>query len=587
MTCRICLLAVIIGTIGSLGTDAQPLPAELIVTNAAVYTVDSDRSWAQAIAVRDGRLVYVGPAEGVKRFQGSSTRMIDARGRLVLPGFHDAHIHPLVAALERDDCDVSQKTDRASLIAAVSRCATTAPMKPWIVAFGWKEALVSAPSATSQALDRAVPDRPVVVKAAYGGQSIWVNSRALRIAGLTASTPDPTGGSIERDPVTRAPTGIFRGAARRLVMRHVPAPSTHQLDLALRAGLRELARLGVTGFHDAYAPPESLERYEAADRDGSLTALVRAAIPVGMTAEAETDQARVSELRDLRRASRGRRFAANAIKIHVDGMIDLRTAALLQPYEPGNDTKSGSGLLGHAHYSQDRLNQLATLLDREGFQLHIHAIGDRAVRMALDAFEAARLRNGSRDARHIVAHVHLIEHSDATRFARLGAVAGLQPILARDPTYLAMLRPLLGSIRVDRAFPLRSISDAAARVAAGSDAPDSSANPLESIEAATRLPREQLTVADAVAAHTIAGAWQDFLDGETGSLELGKRADFIVLDRNLFEVPLADIHRARVLWTVVEGQEVYRAENWDERTRDKVQQRSTIDPLNGASATSR
>jgi predicted amidohydrolase YtcJ len=565
MTCRICILAAIIGTIGSLGTGAQPLPAEFIVTNAAVYTVDSDRSWAQAIAVRDGRLVYVGSAAGVKRFQGSSTRMIDARGRMVLPGFHDAHIHPLAAALERQDCDVSQKPDLASLIAAISGCATAAPTKPWIVAFGWKEALVSAPSATSDALDKAVPDRPVVVKAAYGGQSIWVNSRALRIAGVTASTPDPSGGSIERNPVTREPTGMFRGAARRLMMRHVPAASAHQLDLALRDELRELARLGVTGFHDAYAPAESLETYQAADRDGRLTALVRAAIPVGMTTEAESDQARVSELRDLRRLSRGRRFTANAVKIHVDGMIDLRTAALLQAYEPGDDTRTESGLLGHANYSQDRLNRLATLLDREGFQLHIHAVGDRAARMALNALEAARRRNGSRDARHIVAHVHLIEHSDATRFARLGAIAGLQPILASDQTYLAMLRPLIGRVRADRLFPIRSIGNASARVAAGSDAPDSSANPLDSIEAATRRPREALTAAEAVAAHTIAGAWQDFLDAETGSLELGKRADFIVLDRNLFEMPPADIHRARVLWTVVEGREVYRAENWDER----------------------
>jgi hypothetical protein len=167
MICRISPLAVIVGTIGSLGTGAQPLPAEYIVTNAAVYTVGSDRSWAQAIAVRDGRLVYVGTADGVERFQGPSTRVIDARGRMVLPGFHDAHIHPLAAALERDDCDVSQKTDLASLTAAISRCATTAPMKPWIVAFGWKEAQVSARIATSQALDQAVPDRPVVVKAAY------------------------------------------------------------------------------------------------------------------------------------------------------------------------------------------------------------------------------------------------------------------------------------------------------------------------------------------------------------------------------------------------------------------------------------
>jgi predicted amidohydrolase YtcJ len=564
MICRISPLAVIVGTIGNLGTGAQPLPAEYIVTNAAVYTVGSDRSLAQAIAVRDGRLVYVGTADGVERFQGPSTRMIDARGRMVLPGFHDAHIHPLAAALERDDCDVSQKTDLASLTAAISRCATTAPMKPWIVAFGWKEAQVSARIATSQALDKAVPDRPVVVKAAYGGQSIWVNSRALRIAGVTVSTPDPTGGSIERDAVTRGPTGIFRGAARRLVMRHMPALSAHQLDLALRDELRELARLGVTGFHDAYAPIESLETYQAADRDRRLTALVRAAIPIGMTVEPSTDEARVSELRHLRRASRGSRFAANAVKIHVDGMIDLRTAALLRPYEPGSDTTSRSGLLGHPNYSQDRLNQLATLLDHEGFQLHIHAVGDRAVRMALDALEAARRRNGSRDARHIVAHVHLIERSDATRFARLGAVAGLQPILASDQTYLAMLRPLLGSVRVDRVFPLRSMSDAAARVAAGSDAPDSSGNPLESIQAATRQPREQLTLGAAIAAHTIAGAWQDFLDGETGSLEVGKRADFIVLDRNLFEIPSAEIHSARVLWTVVGGQEVYCAENWDE-----------------------
>jgi predicted amidohydrolase YtcJ len=398
------------------------------------------------------------------------------------------------------------------------------------------------------------------------GKAFGSIRRCCRSSGITAATPDPDGGFIERDPATRAPTGILRGAARRLVTRHMPEPSTQDLDLALREELRQLARLGITGFHDAYAPPESLETYQRAEREGKLMVLVRASIPVGMGASAETDQTRLSELSNLRRVHRGNRFAANAIKIHVDGMIDLRTAALLEPY--AGDEGIRSALPGYTNYSQDRLNELATRLDREGFQLHFHAVGDRAVRMAFNALEAARRQNGSRDARHIIAHAHLIDDTDAGRFARLGAIAGLQPVLATDQTYLAMIRRLLGVKRAARLFPLQLLSDAGARVAAGSDAPDSSPNPLQSIESASR---GGLPLADAIRAQTIEGAWQHFLENESGSLKVGKRGDFIMLDRNLFEMPSTDIHRARVLWTVIGGQEVYRAENWNGKT-EKAQE---------------
>jgi predicted amidohydrolase YtcJ len=566
-------------------TPVPLAPADLVLKNATIYTVDAVRRWAQALAVRDGRLVYVGTDEGVGKLIGPRTRLIDLNGRLVLPGFHDSHAHPIAAGIQRTRCDLTKARSIEEVLARVKAYAEADLQKSWILGFGWNPSLFPEDKLHKRLLDSVVSNRPVLLTAAGGGQSIWVNSRALTISGVTDATPDPKNGRIERDQATGEPTGVFRGAARGLISRHVPAPTHQEYREALRYALKEFARLGIVSFEDAYATPMSLAAYTAAQREGTLTARVRAALPFHAELDPGKDNEQVRRLLEERRIHKSgqsgqgeqyRRLRADVVKLHLDGTIDVRTAALLDAYQPLGKQRGGPGFAGLPRYDADRLSQLATRLDREGFQMHLHAVGDRAVRMALDALAQVRKANGTKDSRHIITHLHLVHLLDVHRFQQLGVVANFQPVMASANDYNSRLvEPLVGPQRSQRLYPIRSLMDSGAMVTAGSDWPDSSLSPLEGIQVAlTRqavetvnhsawIPEQRVDLTRMIAAYTIAGAYQSFTDRDSGSLEIGKWADFIVLDRNLFAIPIREIHRTKVLWTMLEGQEVFRAEDWN------------------------
>jgi predicted amidohydrolase YtcJ len=541
--------------------SAAPAPADLVLTNGAVYTVDGARSWAEAVAVSGGKVVFVGTGAAVKPWIGPKTRVVELAGKMVLPAFHDSHVHPISGGVEALECDLNGLATQDQILEAVRKYAAAHPEAKWIRGGGWELPLFPNGNPSKALLDQVAPDRPVYLSAA-DGHSAWVNSKALSMAGVTKATPDPPHGRIERDPTTGEPSGALREDAADLVGRLLPPHSAKQLEEGLRRALRIANGFGLTSLQEADAGEGDLAAYAALDARGKLTARVNAAIHV------DTDKglAEVPRLKALRDKYRGQRLRADAAKIYADGVLETRTAAVLEPYIGFGDDR------GKANLTPGAFQALATALDKEGFQIHIHAIGDRGIRDALDALESAEKTNGRRDARHHIAHLELIEPPDIPRFRRLGVIANFQPLWANGDRYITeMTEPTLGPERSRWLYPIASVVAAGGVTAFGSDWSVSSMNPLDGIEVAVThrepskgpgpawLPQEQIALPEAIAGYTIRGAYLDFTEKETGSIEVGKAADLIVLDRNLFEIPASQIHEAKVLWTLLEGKEVYRA----------------------------
>lgn len=525
----------------TVGLWAQP--AELVLRGGDVYCLDERRSWARALAVRQGKIVYVGDESGVTGWLGPATRVVDLQGKMVLPGFCDAHVHPLLAGLEAARCQLNDLATVEAVKDKLKVYAAEHPDLPWIVGSGWSLTLFPEANPRRQDLDAVVDDRPVALESA-DGHSMWLNSKALQLCGIDAATPDPPGGRIEREPGGH-PSGTLREKALALVQCHLPPTTKEQRKAALLWGLQHLNRLGITSFHEANAGPEDLSVYSELEQQGLLTARVVAAQTL----------APVERLKQLRSQYQGSRLRPTAVKIFLDGVVEARTAALLQPYV-GHSTR------GELLLAPEELRLRVRELVGAGFQIHVHAIGDRAVRQALDSFEASP----SADLRHTIAHLQLIDPADLARFAQLGVVANVQPYWAQPDEYVtAFANPLLGPERARRQYPLASLLKSGAVLAGGSDWSVSTANPLQAIEVAlTRrapgsrqpswLPEERLQLDEALAAYTRNGAFLSHLERETGSIEVGKWADLVVLERNVFRLAPEQIHEVRVLQTYLEGQ---------------------------------
>jgi len=536
------------------------MPANLVLRNAVVYTLDAARTWAEAVAIAQGRIVYVGPESGITPWIGSHTAVINLQRKMVLPGFHDSHVHPLSGGIGLGECYLGDFTTQERILDGIRHCADENPQKPWIRGGSWDLSLFPNANPNKFLLDKIVPDRPVYLEAA-DGHSAWVNSRALELAGISKQTPDPPHGRIERDPKTGEPTGTLREYAMSLITEHLPDYTAKDNLNGLRRGLKAAARFGITSIQEAAADESNLKAYAELDRRGELTVRAVAA----MLADPGKGVSQVSRLLELRRDYQGHRLRANAVKIMLDGVIEAQTAALLEPYV------GGAGNRGNANWEPAALKRLVTALDVEGFQIHVHAIGDRATRMALDAFEHARTLNGSRDSRHHIAHLELINPQDLPRFQHLRVIANFQPLWAfPDPYVTKLTYPVLGPERSRWLYPIGSVRKTGAMVVCGSDWPVTSMNPLEAIQVAiTRagltggpgaawIPEELVDLPTMLAGYTINGAYVNFQETETGSIEVGKAGDLVVLDRNLFDIPAHEIHRTKVLLGMFEGKEVYR-----------------------------
>ena len=550
--------------LGPSPTDSVPYPVDLVLRDAAVYTVDAARTWAEAIAIDEGRIVYVGTNEGVIPWIGQETKVLSLQGRMILPGFHDSHIHLVTGGIELGECNLLDLDTQESILDTIRHYAATHPDEEWIRGGGWELPAFPGANPHKRLLDAVVPDRPVFLTAA-DGHSAWVNSAALALAGITRATPDPPNGRIEREPATGKPTGTLREEAMQLVMKYMPPYTAEDYLEGLRRGLAMANRFGITSVQEASASKEILEAYHTLDKQGELTVRVVAS----MKADLSRGKRQILQLKTWRDVYKSPYLRAHTVKIFADGVIEARTAAMLEPYL---DRPNSRGTL---NLEPDSLHQLVTALDRAHFQVHVHAIGDRAIRTTLDAFAEARKQNGIRDSRHHMAHIQLIDSLDILRFRPLGVIANFQPLWAYADTYITELtEPALGPARSRWLYPIASVMKTGAMVVFGSDWSVSSMNPLYGMQVGvTRLgledstgtpwiPQERVDLATMIAGYTINGAYLNFEEQETGSIEAGKAADLVVLDRNLFDVPSRDLHQARVLLTLLEGKVIYQAENW-------------------------
>ncbi|MET9472052.1 amidohydrolase [Streptomyces sp. NPDC002917] len=542
-------------------------PADLVLTGGPVLTMDPARSRATTVAVTGDRITAVGHDE-VRELIGPRTEVVDLSGRLLVPGFQDAHIHPVTAGLELAQCNLTESRTAADTLAAVRTYADSHPDREWITGGGWSMEAFDGGSPTRDRLDTVVPDRPVfLVNRDHHGA--WVNTRALTLAGITRDTPDPADGRIERDD-RGEPTGLLQEGAMDLVAQHTPRSTPADRLTALLRAQHLLHSYGITAWQDAIvgvygSMDDASDAYLTAARDGSLTARVVGALWWDRERGAE----QIPELVARRKELTGGRFRAGSVKIMQDGVAETGTAALLTPYLDAcgcATTNSGTSFVDPVE-----LRRYVTELDALGFQTHFHALGDRAVREALDAVEAARTANGRTDTRPHLAHLQIVHPDDIPRFRELGATANIQPLwAAHEPQMDELTIPFLGDERAALQYPFGALLRSGATVAAGSDWPVSSAEPLHGIHTAVNriapdgegpvfLPGERIGLTAAIAAYTAGSAHVNHLD-DTGSIRAGALADLVVLDRDVYASPPEEIGATRVLQTYVGGRRVHDTE---------------------------
>jgi predicted amidohydrolase YtcJ len=533
------------------------LPADLVLTGGSVFTADAASTVAEAVAVRDGRISWVGPADEAEEQAGPETQVVDLEGRTVLPGFQDAHLHPAEGGLTSLRCDLHGTDSREACLETIARYSAEHPELDWIVGTGWSIDSFKGGTPSRADLDAVVPDRPAFFDN-RDGHGAWVNTVALAAAGITRETPDPPGGRIERLE-SGEPQGTLHEDAMFVVMRLLP-PTTHdEWERAILGAQAAHHALGITAWQDARVEAETLAAYRSLAESGELTMRVEG----NLLWDRERGDDQLDELVELRSVGSVGRLRIRGAKIFTDGVLENFTGALLEPYV-------GTDNYGISMVARDDLRRIVTLLDARDFQVHMHTIGDRAVRDALDAVQAAQEANGRRDMRHHLAHLQLVHPEDLPRFAELGVVANVSPYWACHDAYVDELtEPFIGPERSARMYPFASLLRAGARLAFGSDWTVSTADPLLQIEVAvTRIapdtrwrepliPEEGLDLATALTTFTAGSAYVNFLEGETGTLEPSKSADLVVLDRDVLDPGAGPIGDAKVVLTLLAGEVVY------------------------------
>ena len=561
VTALAAVIALCVGACGKTETPEKSTGADIVFTNGRIYTVDASRSWAEAVAITEGRIAFVGSNSGADELIGSNTNVVDLNGRMMLPAFQDSHIHPIGGGIEASACDLNGLNDLASYRSVIGEYAAANPDVEWITGGGWAMSVFGPGGAPSRTIiDELVPDRPVFLTS-QDGHTGWANSRALEIAGINKDTPDPVDGRIDRDPVSGEAIGSLQEGAMSLMRQYVPGdtPTTRRQGLIYAQNM--LHSYGITSIQDASVRRDSLETYAALEKSGQLKLRVVASL----WWERDKGSEQIERLLALREEfSEGALLRPTTVKIMMDGVMENYTAAMLEPYLiPGSSR-------GIPMVPPETLNQVVPLLDAAGFQVHFHSIGDAAIRYALDAIEEASLENGQLGNRHHISHIQMWDPADIPRFADLEVVANFQPVWAYADDYVTELTiPFIGEERARWMYPIKSVLDTGATIAFGSDWSVSTANPFPQMETAiTRkdadddtdtsfIPEERIDLETAIVAFTINAAFVNKQENETGSVEVGKLADLIVLDKNLFETEQDDISETKVLLTLFGGEPVY------------------------------
>ncbi len=553
------LALVAVGAISTLAQSSATI-ADVIVTNGKVYTVNQAHPWAQAVAVKDGKIVVVGKNEDVLRLRGTDTKVIDARENLVLPGFGDAHVHFMEGSMTL----LGVKLDDAKTIAAIQKnvkdYAATHPGDGWILGMGWSyDAFGEEALPDKKYLDEVASDRPIFLTC-YDGHTTWANSKALQLAGIDRNTPDPENGTIVRDAQGN-PTGALKESASQLVRKVVPEPTREQRLKALRLGLVEARSHGVTRIHSAGGDFEYFDLYDELRKNGELTARFYISYfldPPGLTPEIRTS------LEKARSTYHDDWLSAGVVKTMLDGVVESHTAAMLTPYADNPAIK------GKTFWEPAQYQVTVTELDKNGYQIFTHAIGDGAVRLALDSYASMSKINGTHDSRPRIEHIETITEQDIPRFGKDGVIPSMQPLHAYpDADTLEVWLKNAGAEREPRAFAWNSIAQAGGRLAFSSDWPVVTISPWPGVQTAlTRqthdgkpvggfVPEQTITLDQALEAYTMGVAYAGKREKSEGSIENGKLADLIVVDQDLFKVDPHTIDRTKVLLTMVGGKVVY------------------------------
>lgn len=533
---------------------AQQAPADLVLVNARIYTADGARPVVDALAVRGGRIAFVGDRAGAQALVGPRTQVVDLDGRTVIPGMTDAHAHVAGLGQALRNVDLVGTRSYDEVIARVVERARSTSKGEWITGRGWDQNNWGDTRwPTHDALSRAVPDHPVYLTRVDGHAGL-ANAAAMRAASLTRDSRDPDGGEILRDARGDA-TGVLIDNAQRLVGRAIPASSRAQLKEAIKAAIAEMHRWGLTGVHDAGASAQVLELYEELGREGALNIRLYAMI---------SDHAPTIEAwfkRGPLVAAYDGTLWVRSIKLYQDGALGSRGAALLEPY---TDAPGTTGLLVSA---PEHIKDVASRALVAGFQVNTHAIGDRGNRLVLDSYEAAFKARPTADHRFRVEHAQILHHDDIPRFAALGVIPSMQASHQTSDMYWAGVR--LGETRLRGAYAWRSLIASNVIIPNGSDFPVEPVNPLLSFKASVArqdsrnwpaggwFPEQRMTREEALLSMTLWAAYAGFQEAELGSLTAGKRADFVVLSQDIIRVPTDAILETQVLSTWVGGRKVY------------------------------
>jgi predicted amidohydrolase YtcJ len=556
--------AVLISLAAAVVIFAQPpRAADTIITHGKVFTLDARHPWAQAVAVAGTRIVSVGEDAEIEKLRGPGTKVIDAGGRLVLPGFVDCHIHFLDGSLSLGRVNLEGAKDAADIQQRLRDYAAKHPGKDWVLGRGWNYAMFGAEALPHKKyLDEVFPDRPVFLEG-YDGHTYWANSNALSAAGITNDTADPPNGVIVRDPKTHEATGALKESAQRLVAQVVPTPSRSENLAALRAGVKWSNEHGLTRVHSAGGDFEHLDLYDELRREGQQTLRFYIAYFLNPPELRPQD---IDTIEAARRKFHDEWIDTNVVKMMVDGVVESHTAAMLEPYSDDPSTK------GKLFWDPAKYAAAVAELDKRGLQLFTHAIGEYGVRTALDAYEHAEQVNHTNDRRPRIEHIETITAADIPRFGEIGVIASMQPLHSYpDADTLEIWARNAGPDRASRAWAWKSISNAGGRLAFGSDWPVVTLNPWDGIQTAvtrqTRegkpeagfVPEQRLSVGDTIRGYTLGAAYAGRREKTEGSIEVGKLADLIIVSQNIFEIDPHRIAETKVLTTIVGGRVVYQA----------------------------
>jgi Predicted metal-dependent hydrolase with the TIM-barrel fold len=557
-------MVVLLAVLASHASSAQKKSAyaDTVILHGKIYTLNPKQPWAEALAIRGDRVVAVGSDSEIARLQSKNTQVIDARGRLVLPGFTDCHIHFMDGAFSLGRVNLEGAKDPADIQQRLRAYGSAHPGNDWILGRGWNYAMFPTSLPDKKYLDEVFPDRPAFLEG-YDGHTYWANSKALELAHIAKDTPNPPNGIIVRDPGTGEATGALKEAAQSLVAGVLPKPTRGDKLAALRAGIRWANENGLTRVHSAGGDFEEFDLYDELLRHGELTLRFYIAY---FQNPPELRPQDIATIEDARKKYTGDWLSAGAVKFMMDGVVESHTAAMLEPYS------DDASFQGKPFWQPEKYRAAVAELDRRGLQIFTHAIGDSGVRIVLDGYENMEKVNHTSGKRPRIEHIETITAQDVPRFGKLGVIASMQPLHSYpDHNTLSVWARNIGPDRASRAWVWKSITNDGGQLAFGSDWPVVTLNPFEGIQTAvTRqtaeglpndgfVPSQRLSVAEAIRGYTLGAAYAAFREKSEGSLEPGKFADLIILSQNLFDLDSHTIDRTKVLTTIVGGRVVFQS----------------------------